>query len=66
MALRETFHKIWNDSQFVKDYKRFAGESANPVTGDEISRGIQKIPRDPEVLKVYKQLMGPGPIPLSK
>lgn len=65
-ALKEAFDKIWKDPLFPGDYKRMTGEPADPVTGDEMDRALQRIPKDPKVMKVYKRLIGGGPLPPSK
>ena len=66
-ALKLAFAKIWKDPEFAVDYKKAtAGEDALPMTGEEIERILAQRPADPEVLKVYKQLIGAGPMPKSK
>jgi len=65
-ALREAFNKIWNDPQFAKEYKRLTNEPADPVTGEEIHRALEQIPTDPEIKKIYKQIVGVGPLPPSR
>ncbi len=65
-ALREAFNKIWNDPQFAKEYKRLTNEPADPVSGKEIDRALQRIPKDPKIRKIYKQIVGAGPLPPSR
>ncbi len=66
-ALKEAFSKIWNDPQFAVDYKKAtAGEDAVPITGENIDRVLRSRPSDPEVLAIYKQLIGAGPLPPSR
>ena len=65
-ALKEAFKKTWKDPQFAKAYRRRTGEPADPVTGEEIERVLQQLPKDPKIMKVYKQVIGGGPLPSSK
>ena len=65
-ALNEAFDKIWKDPLFPGDYKRMTGEPADPVTGNEMDRSLQQVPKDPKVMKAYKRLIGGGPLPPSK
>lgn len=65
-ALKEAFNKVWKDPRLAEEYERSTGEPAEPVTGEEIDRALQQIPKDPRVLNVYKQLIGGDPIPPSK
>ncbi len=66
-ALKTAFNKIWNDPNFAADYKKAtAGEDAVPISGEKIEEVLASRPKDPEVMKVYRQLIGAGPIPSSK
>jgi len=62
-ALRDAFNKIWSDPQFAKDYERMTAEPAEPLTGEEIERFFQQVPKDPKVETVMQQLIGAGPLP---
>ena len=64
--LKEAFKKTWKDPQFAIDYKRRTGEPADPVAGEEIERVLQQLPKDPKIMKVYKQVIGGGPLPSSR
>lgn len=63
IALREGFHKMFSDPQFVKDYERLTGEPADPMTGEEIDEVLRQMPKDARVAEIYKQLIGAGPLP---
>ncbi len=64
--LRAAFDKVWKDPEFLKDYKRFTRQAASPVLGEDYERFLRNRPRDPHVLKVYKQLTEAGPLPSGK
>jgi hypothetical protein len=65
-ALREAFNKLWQDPQFIKEYEQIADEPADPITGDQIHRALEAIPKDPKVFEVYKQLIGGAPLPRGR
>ena len=66
-ALKQAFSKIWSDSQFPAGYSRVAlGDPGDPVTGEQIQRALEMRPKDPEVDKLYRQLIGGGPLPPSQ
>ena len=45
---------------------KFTGEEAHPLLPDEQAPAYKALPRDPEVIKVYKKIAGPGPLPARK
>ncbi len=61
--LREAFRKTFQDPEFHKHFKKMIRVEASPLNGKEVEKGIAAIPRDPEVLTLFKALAGPGPIP---
>ena len=65
-ALQQAFAKTWKDPKFAKEFKKLTGEPADPVTGEEIHRALERIPADPEIKKIYKQIVGVGPLPPAR
>lgn len=65
-ALREAFDKIWLDPQFAKDYESLTKDDASPVRGETIEQVLRELPKEPRVMEVYKQVIGPGPLPAGK
>jgi tripartite-type tricarboxylate transporter receptor subunit TctC len=65
-ALKSAFERIWRDPQFVKDYERLTKDDSRPVRGDQIEQSLRELPEDSKVMEVYKQLIGPGPLPVGK
>ncbi len=64
--LTVAFNKVWNDPEFLKDYEKFTNQKATPVTGAQYTKIIEGRPRDPKVLKLYKELTGGGRLPTTK
>jgi len=68
-AMRElsaAFNKIWADPQFAKDYENLTRDDVSPVRGDTIEQVLRELPREPRVMEIYKQVIGPGPLPPGK
>jgi tripartite-type tricarboxylate transporter receptor subunit TctC len=61
--IREAFRKTYSDPEFRKEYKKLAADDATPLMPDAHEKTIREIPRDPEVIAVFKQIAGAGPLP---
>ncbi len=61
--LQEAFRKTFRDPEFHKRFKKLMGTEASPLNADEVKKAIDAIPRDLEVLTLFKALAGPGAIP---
>jgi hypothetical protein len=58
-ALRTTFR----DPAFLKDFKQTTGADATPLMAEEQDKAIKEIPRDREVIELFKKLAGGDPLP---
>ena len=61
--LREAMAKMFKDPDFHKDYKKFVGEEPTPLLGEEMERALKELPRDAEVIELFKKLNAAGPLP---
>ena len=61
--LREAMAKMFNDPEFQKDYKKFVGEEPTPLMPEEMERAVKELPRDPEIVDLFKKLNAAGPLP---
>jgi len=61
--LQEAFRKTYQDPEFHKEYKKLTADDPTPLMPEEHERAIREIPRDPEVVEIFKQLVGAGPLP---
>lgn len=61
--LDTAMRKTLNDPEFRTHFKKLMGADSSPLNSAEIRRGIAAIPRDPEVIALFKELAGPGPMP---
>jgi hypothetical protein len=65
-ALRAAFRKIWDDPQFAKEYERNTAEPTEPITGEEIEKFLQQVPKDEKVKTIVQQVLGAGPLPAAR
>ena len=48
---------------FHKDYKKLTGDDPTPLMPEEMDKAIKELPRDPEVVELFKKISGGGPLP---
>jgi tripartite-type tricarboxylate transporter receptor subunit TctC len=61
--LRDAMAKMYSDPDFHKDYKKLVGEEPTPLLGEDMERAIKDLPRDPEIVDLFKKLNAAGPLP---
>jgi tripartite-type tricarboxylate transporter receptor subunit TctC len=61
--LREALNKTWKDPEFKQTFKKLMGREPTPISGEEVERSVKELPRDPEVVALYKKLADAGPLP---
>lgn len=61
--LKQAFTDLYKDPRFLKVWEQYTGEPASPLTPDQQAKAFKEIPRDPEAVRVFKQIGGPGPLP---
>jgi tripartite-type tricarboxylate transporter receptor subunit TctC len=61
--LQEGFRKTYQDPEFFKEYKRMTGDEPTPLLPEAHEKAVREIPREPEVIEIFKKLVGAGPLP---
>lgn len=61
--LREAMAKTFKDPGFTQEFRKLMGRDPTPLTGEEVEKAIRELPRDPEVIALYKKLADSGPLP---
>jgi tripartite-type tricarboxylate transporter receptor subunit TctC len=61
--LQEAFRKTYKDPEFFREYKKLTGDDASPLLPEDHEKAIRDIPREPEVVELYKKIAGAGPLP---
>jgi len=58
-ALRATFR----DPVFLSDFRKLTGADATPLTAEDQMKSIREIPRDKEIIELFKKLVSADPLP---
>jgi tripartite-type tricarboxylate transporter receptor subunit TctC len=61
--LREALAKTFKDPGFHQEYKKLTGDEATPLMADEMEKAVKGLPRDPEIVELFKKIAGGGPLP---
>ena len=62
-VLRQAFSRTFNDPEFHKEYKKMVGEEPTPILPEEMEKLVKELPRDPEIIDLFKKINGAGPLP---
>jgi tripartite-type tricarboxylate transporter receptor subunit TctC len=62
-TLRAAMAKAFKDPEFHREFKKLVGSEPSPLTGEEVEEAIRELPRDPEIIALYKKLADHGPLP---
>jgi hypothetical protein len=62
-TLREAMAKAFKDPGFSQEFKKLMGSEPTPLIGEEVEISIRALPRDPEVIGLYKKMAEGGPLP---
>lgn len=61
--IQEAFRKTYQDPEFHKEYEKFTADEPTPLLPEDHETAIKEIPRDAEVIEIFKQLIGAGALP---
>jgi tripartite-type tricarboxylate transporter receptor subunit TctC len=61
--LRGAMAKAFKDIEFQKEFKKLLTTDPTPLTGEEVEASIRELPRDPEIVGLYKKMADHGPLP---
>ena len=61
--LRNAMRKTFEDPAFHSDFKKLAGEQATPTMAEEQEKVVREIPRESEIIELFKKISGEGPLP---
>ena len=62
-TLRGAMAKAFKDAEFHKEFKKLLATEPTPLTGEEVAEAIRELPRDPEIVSLYKKIAELGPLP---
>ena len=61
--LQEAMRKTFKDPEFAASMLKFAGADASPLMPEEQTAALKEIPREPQIIDLYKKLAGPESLP---
>jgi tripartite-type tricarboxylate transporter receptor subunit TctC len=61
--LREAMRKAFADPEYIKAYEKLTAEPAMPLTWEEFEKELRELPRETEIVDLFKKLSGPAPLP---
>jgi tripartite-type tricarboxylate transporter receptor subunit TctC len=61
--LREAMARTFKDPEFQQEFKKLMGRDATPLTGEEVQKVVRDLPRDPEIVGLYKLYAEGGALP---
>jgi tripartite-type tricarboxylate transporter receptor subunit TctC len=62
-VLQEAFRKTYRDPEFFKEYRKLTSDDPSPLLPENHEKAIKEIPREPEVIELFKKLVGPAKLP---
>ena len=61
--LREAMRRAFADPEYAKAYEKLTSEPAMPITWEEFEIQLRELPREAEIIDLFKKLSGPAPLP---
>lgn len=61
--LQQAIAKTFNDPGFHIDYKKLTGDDATPLMPEQMDRAIKELPRDREIVELFKKIASGDPLP---
>ena len=60
--LQEAMRKTFKDPEFHKEYKKLTGDDPSPLMPEAHDKTIREMPRDSDVIELFKKLVSAGPL----
>jgi len=61
--LQEAMRKTLKDPDFHREFKKLSGFDASPLMPEEQEKAVRELPRDRNVVELFRKLSGPDPLP---
>jgi tripartite-type tricarboxylate transporter receptor subunit TctC len=62
-VLQEAMRRTLRDPDYVKAYEKLTSEPATPLWPEAFEKALRQLPREPELIELFKKFAGPGPLP---
>jgi tripartite-type tricarboxylate transporter receptor subunit TctC len=63
LVLQEAFRKTYKDPEFLREYRKLTGDDASPLLPEDHEKTIRDIPRELEIIELYKKIVGAEALP---
>jgi len=60
---QDAMRKALNDPAFHRDFKKLSGFDASPLMPEEQEKVVRELPREPNVVELFKKISGGDPLP---
>jgi tripartite-type tricarboxylate transporter receptor subunit TctC len=61
--LREAMAKTFRDPAYQQEFTKLMGREPSSISGKDVEKAARELPREAEVIALYKQLAESGPLP---
>ncbi|MDP2643446.1 MAG: hypothetical protein Q8P24_00760 [Desulfobacterales bacterium] len=61
--LRDAVTQTFKDPNWAADFQRLTGAEPTPLFGEQLEAAIKEVPREPEIIELYKKFGALGPLP---
>jgi tripartite-type tricarboxylate transporter receptor subunit TctC len=61
--LHEAMRKTLADPEFFKEFRKLTGDDPTPLMPEALAKAIREMPRDADVVELFKKLAGPDTLP---
>jgi tripartite-type tricarboxylate transporter receptor subunit TctC len=61
--LQEAFRRAYSEPEFQREYKKHTADDAKPILPEHHEKVMSDISYDPEVIELFKKLVGDAPLP---
>ena len=62
-VLIDAMRKTLGDPEFANEYRKLSNEKPSPLMADALEKVIRELPRDANVIEIFKKLAGAEPLP---
>jgi len=61
--LQQAMRRALSDPDFTREFKKLTGDDPTPLTPEANEKAVRDIPRAPEIIEIFKKIVGAGPLP---
>jgi tripartite-type tricarboxylate transporter receptor subunit TctC len=61
--ISDALRAIFRDPAFLSDFRKLTGADATPLTAEDQQKSIREIPRDKEIIELFKKMVSAEPLP---